>query len=202
MKKGIAIAAALISLSGCANKVWNKYGATQQEFYQDRAECLAMSGPGNYQINTPNQTGYGNFNSGFQQGWNSAAAIGAASASGRIFNDCMMGRGWSLVSEREATQLQNERHAMGGAIAKAVEQISTDPFESQSSPLVQMFWHDLERQVPNFRQINDDPRFHKWLAVTDSTTGLERQQLLEQAQKRHDADTVAAMFRQFLRAAQ
>lgn len=229
MKKGtVALTLIALALTGCANKVWNKYGASQQEFYQDRAECSSMSGSGNHQINTPQQTKSGGFNGGFQQGWNMGAAISASGNQSRIFNDCMMGRGWALQAEAKSGNYPDKTDAtlsskgypplidpyqfnpdniyergdresipVDPEISQAVAMLMRDPFEDLSPK--DRFWRDLGRQVPNYREINDDERFHYWLSVIDSTTGKPRQDLLIEAQKRHDAETVAAMFRQFLK---
>lgn len=209
-KRMLFLVLAAFSLTGCANKVWHKSGASTQEFYSDKAECSAMSGSGNHQINTPQMNSGGGFNDGFQQGWNNAAAIGAAGRQGRIFSDCMAGRGWSLQDERSAAIeslrdiYAHERKIAASSepeidpqIKKGVELLMGDPFE-QLSPK-DKFWRDLGNLVPAYREINKDKRFHYWLSVTDSTTGKERQQLLVEAQKRHDADTVAAMINQFLK---
>lgn len=59
------------------------------------------------------------------------------------------------------------------------------------------FWSDLETQVPDFRQVNADPAFHAWLAAFDQFTGVQRQQLLAQAQKDWKAAPVIALFNAF-----
>lgn len=209
-KRVLFLVVVAFSLIGCASKVWHKGGASTQEFYNDRAECSAMSGQGNYQINTPQMNSGGGFNGGFQQGWNNASAISAAGNQNRIFNDCMAGRGWSLQDEKsiaveplKSTYAHERNTAASSAptinpeISKAVALLASDPFE-QLSP-VDKFWRDLGNLVPDYREINNDKRFHCWLSVIDSTTGKERQQLLVEAQRRHDADTVAAMINQFLK---
>lgn len=176
MKARAAIVLALAStVAGCAtqsNLVWHKPGASQQEFYQAKAQCSSMSGPGGQQITPVYGTG---FPAGFMQGYNQAAAIQAQQQRQQIYNYCMMGHGYSLMSKRQARNMQ----------------------ANANNAQVDAFWRSLEQQVPNFREINSDPQFLDWLEGTDTITGQQRQTLLTAAQNRHDADAVAAMFRQF-----
>lgn len=109
------------------------------------------------------------------QGYNQAAAIQAQQQRQQIYNYCMMGHGYSLMSKRQARNMQ----------------------ANANNAQVDAFWRSLEQQVPNFREINSDPQFLDWLEGTDTITGQQRQTLLTAAQNRHDADAVAAMFRQF-----
>jgi hypothetical protein len=53
--------------------------------------------------------------------------------------------------------------------------------------------------VPNYREIDRDPRWHRWLLSTDTYTGQVRQQLLDDAIASGDADRVIAFFRGFQR---
>ena len=40
---------------------------------------------------------------------------------------------------------------------------------------------EVEAAVPNYREIDADPRWHQWLLGTDSLSGRQRQQLLNDA---------------------
>jgi hypothetical protein len=51
--------------------------------------------------------------------------------------------------------------------------------------------------VPNYQEIDRDPRWHRWLLEIDSLTGRPRQQLLNDAIASTDAGRVAAFFRGF-----
>jgi hypothetical protein len=62
----------------------------------------------------------------------------------------------------------------------------------------QRFWEDVDSKVPTWSKINDDPRFHEWLAQSDPFTGIARQNLLTSAQTALDANRVVAMFTAFL----
>lgn len=186
------VSATVLLITGCAansttssashDAGWHKTGASSQDFYRDRSGCAAMAGPANYQIMTPQQTGYGNFSSGFQQGWNMMSAANAAQANQRIFEDCMRGNGWALISPAEARR-RDQRHAS---------------MQNQQEEKEGEFWQNLENQVPDFREINEDRKFHNWLAQRDTVTGQQRQDLLEAAQGRLDYEAVAEMFRQYL----
>ena len=55
-----------------------------------------------------------------------------------------------------------------------------------------------ERAVPNYRKIDRDPRWHRWLASLDPLLGCPRQQLLNQAVASGDASRISAFFRGFL----
>lgn len=59
----------------------------------------------------------------------------------------------------------------------------------------QQFWADLAAAVPEYRKINANEGFQKWLLETDPMTGLVRQTYLEDAQQALDAQRVANIFR-------
>lgn len=66
-----------LSLTACANqKVWQKDGATQQDFYMDQGQCKAQ---------------------GF------SVASGNLVQAAIVFNSCMQGKGWYLVSESDSS---------------------------------------------------------------------------------------------------
>jgi len=60
------------------------------------------------------------------------------------------------------------------------------------------FWDDLQRSVPNWQQINNDPGFQSWLLEVDSLTGTDRQTFLADAQKQLNASRVIAFFKAFV----
>ena len=59
------------------------------------------------------------------------------------------------------------------------------------------FWSVLPELVPDWKAINDDPKFHAFLAQYDPQTGRQRQQELTTAQQALDADGVGAVFNAF-----
>jgi len=69
---------------------------------------------------------------------------------------------------------------------------------AEKSAEEQRFWAEIERELPNWRQINNDPNFHAWLLSVDELTGITRQTFLEQAQKSLDAKRVIAFFKTYL----
>ncbi len=89
MLKMLAVILAITTISGCAQKRWHSYGKTQQQFYQENAQCLAMSGSG-----ASSQIIQGN--SSFANGYNQMGAMMAQSNKTNIYQQCMMGNGWWL----------------------------------------------------------------------------------------------------------
>ena len=59
------------------------------------------------------------------------------------------------------------------------------------------FYDRLGMAVPDWRVINDDPEFHAWLGEVDDLTGMQRQDILSQAEEKRDADRVARFFSAF-----
>jgi hypothetical protein len=57
----------------------------------------------------------------------------------------------------------------------------------------------LDREVPNWREINADPRWLGWLAQVDEFNGCSRQSLLNDAVARGNAFRVIQIFKGFLR---
>jgi len=64
------------------------------------------------------------------------------------------------------------------------------------------FYDRLGMAVPDWRVINDDPEFHTWLGEVDDLTGMQRQDILSQAEEKRDADRVARFFSAFKRVQQ
>jgi hypothetical protein len=62
--------------------------------------------------------------------------------------------------------------------------------------------HDLEstldRDVPNWREINVAPEFHSWLALPDLFSGAIRHELLKAAYEQNNTPRVLAFFKGFL----
>jgi len=59
----------------------------------------------------------------------------------------------------------------------------------------------LDREVPNWRQINVDERFHNWLLQPEPYSGIIRDRLLKDAAHAANAQRVASFFQGFLREA-
>lgn len=58
----------------------------------------------------------------------------------------------------------------------------------------QQFWADLAAMIPNFREINGNEGFQRWLLEADPLTNITRQTYLEDAQRNHDSRRVANFF--------
>jgi hypothetical protein len=56
----------------------------------------------------------------------------------------------------------------------------------------------LDSSLPNWREIDDDPRWRQWLLLSDPLNGRPRQALLNEAIARGDATRVLTFFRGFL----
>jgi hypothetical protein len=57
---------------------------------------------------------------------------------------------------------------------------------------------DVEAAIPNFREIDRDPRWHSWLLGHDSLSGRVRQTLLNEAIRDGATHRVLAIFRSFM----
>jgi hypothetical protein len=57
----------------------------------------------------------------------------------------------------------------------------------------------VEAAVPNYREIDNQPEFHRWLLGVDQLNGRIRQELLNEAISRGDASSCVAFFRGFER---
>jgi hypothetical protein len=58
---------------------------------------------------------------------------------------------------------------------------------------------ELDAAVPNWREINNDPRFHAWLLLPEPYSGVIRDRLLKDAAQAANAQRVISIFRGFLR---
>jgi hypothetical protein len=58
---------------------------------------------------------------------------------------------------------------------------------------------ELDREVPNWREINTDPRFHAWLLLPETYSGVIRDRLLKDAVAAGDAQRLVKFFQGFLR---
>lgn len=56
----------------------------------------------------------------------------------------------------------------------------------------------LDKQIPDWREVNNDPNFVQWLQLPDTYSGAIRHNLLKEAFNRNDSGRVAAFFNGFL----
>jgi len=83
----------------------------------------------------------------------------------------------------ELQQLHNENLAL------------QDQLDAATKMTIDQF---LDANVPNWRQINNDERFHSWLLLPDTYSGVIRDRLLKDAAHSGNAQRVANFFRGFL----
>src|SRR6516165_9015227 len=58
--------------------------------------------------------------------------------------------------------------------------------------------HALDTAVPNWREVNQDPRWFQWLNSPEPYSGYRRQDLLNDATAQGDADRVIRIFKGFV----
>jgi hypothetical protein len=85
--KRLTICIVICLLPACAT-TWHNPNKSSQQLYADRAYCKSLSGSGGSHYIAPSS-------SAFAANYNNGAAIGAAFKRDSIFEDCMMGQGWS-----------------------------------------------------------------------------------------------------------
>jgi len=71
--------------------------------------------------------------------------------------------------------------------------------QNQAKSAYDAFLAEVSKQVPNWEQVNADPRFHQYLHGVDETTGDQRQTLLATFEQRRDAGRVARIFKDYLK---
>ena len=89
-------------------------------------------------------------------------------------------------------QLEKELAQLKGVVPQ-VQQVQ----QQQKSSSEKQFWDDLNREVPNWSDINKNPDFQSWLLEIDPLTGINRQTYLEDAQRKLDSGRVINFFTAF-----
>ena len=100
-------------------------------------------------------------------------------------------------------QRPDRRHPAGG---DARHGAPAEEIEQQNAELQRRLAQDarvrldqaVEMAVPNYREIDRDPRWHRWLLGIDVLSGRVRQQLLNEAISSASAPRVISFFRGFL----
>ncbi len=101
-------------------------------------------------------------------------------------------------------QASAERETIQREIAETVEPIKQEldkTRELASNQRVENFWTHLNREVPNWQQINGDNKFHTWLTEVEPYYNSTRQNLLSDAEKALDGARVIAIFKGYLKTA-
>lgn len=94
----------------------------------------------------------------------------------------------ALLPEIEA--LRNEVASMKGSVESTNTRVAMTARE-------QMF-ADMDRQLPQWRALNNDPKFIQWLDLPDGLSDAIRQGLLDEAVSRNDAAKALRIFKGFL----
>ncbi len=82
---------------------------------------------------------------------------------------------------------------------RQVEQTTQQVGERLARVDQQTVLQQLAQAVPNWAQVNEDPRFLDWLDQQDPYSGHPRGEMLAQAYKKHDGPRVVAFFTGFLK---
>lgn len=89
------------------------------------------------------------------------------------------------ISQYEGRLAQLERQV--GGVRQTVE------YDAQTR-----MYHQLDRDIPNWKEINSHPDFVSWLQMPDPLSGQIRHSLLGQAYNSNQANRVTEFFRRFL----
>ena len=96
------------------------------------------------------------------------------------------------------------QRAAAHALAPTLQQIEQSNAELQRRLAIEAR-RNLDQRVaaavPNFREIDQDPNWHRWLLGTDALSGRVRQQLLNDAIQSGSESRIAAFFQKFQREA-
>lgn len=79
-----------------------------------------------------------------------------------------------------------------------IEQIEGRVTETAKRQVVETVYDRLDREVPEWREVNKDAKFLEWLNTMDMFAGKTRGDMLHEAYERGDAPRVTAFFKAFL----
>lgn len=92
----------------------------------------------------------------------------------------------------ENDQLKRQIQALSGVVP-AVQNVVKQ--QQQDKELT--FWTGITRGIPDWEQINSNPKFQDWLLEADPNTGIMRDVYLKDAQRELDSDRVISIFNSF-----
>lgn len=103
------------------------------------------------------------------------------------------------VSKDENAALNKRLAAIEESIGKFASLIGkVEKVEQlQERTVEEKFYATLNAKVPDWEQVNADQKWLAWLAESDPLTGVQRQQILDNAANRFDGDRVAEIFNLF-----
>lgn len=118
----------------------------------------------------------------------------------------------SLAKPKESLVKPEEVNEFGEPLVDLIRRAAREEVQSKDAELAELrrkldqvqvatvetkevgFYEALAQSVPDWVTINDDPEFHTWLGEVDDLTGMQRQQILSQAEEKRDAGRVARFF--------
>jgi hypothetical protein len=98
---------------------------------------------------------------------------------------------------RKAQEIAGEQVSALQATVKALEAKLSQTHQRVETSDDGRFFADLAGLVPDYKEVNADPRWLQWLTVTEPLAGRTRQQLLDEAAAARDVARVARLFGAF-----
>lgn len=95
-----------------------------------------------------------------------------------------------------SSQFSGKAAALEARIAE-VEKTVNGVSQKADDTLERQYWDGLKQAVPDWEQINEDPRWLAWLGEVDPVYGVPRQMALDNAQKALNVRQTAAVFNAF-----
>src|SRR5262245_41714839 len=89
------------------------------------------------------------------------------------------------------------KHALGDDLARLAHANATLRRQVDNQ-MISTFEAMLDRALPNWRTVNQDPRWLTWLSGRHELTGQSRQRLLDDAVAQGDANRAVSIFAGFL----
>jgi hypothetical protein len=118
MKRAISILAASALLAGCAQQAWYKPGAGTADFQVDKANCISQAyaqvpyAPGIAQLPTYSSCqGTVFYTSCTPVGGGAVAYDANTNMRGEVFSGCMYGKGWALMTRKQAEEMSGTPQA-------------------------------------------------------------------------------------------
>lgn len=91
-------------------------------------------------------------------------------------------------------QLENMLNNVQQNVMPRLDQVQ----QHQAMSAEQQFWSGLQQAIPNWKEINSNQNFHRWLLEVDPLFGAKRQDMLQQAQQNLDLNRVVTFFRTWM----
>jgi hypothetical protein len=105
------------------------------------------------------------------------------------------------VSREEMAPVMSQLKAISSSLNKMTTEVMPkvdSVVSNQARTATQQFWDVVETSVPNWAEINRNEDFSTWLFMPDPMSGSIRQDLLEDAQKKGDAQRVVNFFNSWI----